>query len=271
MKQTIPIQRLRYLFWLGPIFITMGLAAGLVSGDWGTLPLALTLGGGLILVLWLLSESNSLPTFLGQRSTQAGTNALLATVAVVIILGIVNLLAVRYNQRIDLTENQLFTLSPQTQQVLTDLEQPVKAWVFWDSSDGDSANEDLLENYQRQSEQFSYEIVNPQESPGVARQFDVQTFGEVYLQAGDQQRLIETIGPQQPLSEGRLTSGIVTLLSSDRKPVVYFLQGHGERLSEPGQGGFAQAEALMESEVYQVEPLNLAQTDFAVPSDASVV
>jgi len=270
MTQTTSIQRLRYLFWLGPIFIIMGVAAGVVSGAWGPLPLTLAFGGGLILVLWLLSESNALPAFLGQRSTQAGTNALLATVAIVIILGIVNALAVRYDQRIDLTKNQLFTLSPQTQQTLSDLDQPVKAWIFWDSSDGNSANEDLLKNYQRQSDQFSYEIIDPQESPSVARQFDVQTFGEVYLQAGEQQRLIETIGPQQPLSEGTLTSGIVTLLS-DRQPVVYMLQGHGERPLEPGQGGFGQAESILEAEVYQVEPLNLAQTDFRIPDDASVV
>ncbi|MGF1537462.1 MAG: GldG family protein [Elainellaceae cyanobacterium] len=268
--RTASIQRLRYFFWIGPILIIMGLAAGLVSGDWGPLPLTLILGGALILVLWLLSESNSLPAFFGRRSTQASTNALLATVAVVAILAIANVLAVRYDRRIDLTENQLFTLSSQTQQVLAELDQPVKAWVFWDTSDRGSVNENLLDNYQRQSEQFTYELVDPQESPGVARQFEVQAFGEVHLQAGDEQRLIETIGPQQPLTEGRLTSGIVALLS-DRRPLVYVLQGHGERPLEPGQGGFTQTEALLEDGAYQVEPLNLAQTDFMVPSDAAVV
>ncbi len=270
MKHTASIQRLRYLFWLGPVVIIVGVAAGLVSGAWGPLPLALIFGGALILALWLLSESRSFPTFLGQRSTQAGTNALLSTVAVIVILGVVNILAVRYSQRIDLTENQLFTLSPQTQQVLAELDQPVKAWVFWDSGDRASVNEELLDNYQRQSAQFSYEVIDPQESPGVARQFEVQTFGEVYLQAGDARRLVETIGPQQPLSEGSLTSGLVTLLS-DRQPLVYMLQGHGERALEAGQGGFGQTEELLESEIYQVEPLNLAQTDFTVPDDASVV
>ncbi|MGF1513611.1 MAG: GldG family protein [Elainellaceae cyanobacterium] len=270
MRQTASIQRLRYIFWLGPILLIVGLVAGLVSGDWGTLPLALALSGALLLVLWLLSESNALPLFFGQRSTQAGTNALLATVALVVILGLINVLAVRYGQRVDLTENQLFTLSPQTQQVLSELDQPVKAWAFVNSGDRTSLNEALLEDYAARSEQFTYEVVDPQESPGVARQFEVQTFGEVHLEAGNEQRLIETIGPQQPLTEGSLTSGIVALLS-DRQPVVYMLQGHGERPLEPGQGGFEQAEALLESEVYQVEPLNLSQTDFTVPVDASVV
>ncbi|MEO0406824.1 MAG: Gldg family protein [Cyanobacteria bacterium P01_A01_bin.135] len=268
--RTVPIQRLRYLFWLGPIFIVVGAAAGLVSGSWGPLPLTLVLGGGLLLALWLLSESNSLPEFLGRRSTQAGTNAALATVAVLIILAILNGLAVRYNQRVDLTESQLFTLSSQTQAVLADLDQPVKAWIFWDSNDPNSVNEALLENYQRQSEQFTYEVVDPQESPGVARQFEVQTFGEIYLEAGDQRRLVETIGPQQPLTETSLTSGIVNLLTSDQ-PLVYLLQGHGERPLDGGQGGFAQAETLLESEIYQVEPLNLGQADLTVPDDASVV
>ncbi|MEB3358016.1 MAG: DUF4350 domain-containing protein [Synechococcales bacterium] len=268
---------LKYLFWLGPILVIMGLTAGIVAGSWGTLPLALLLSGVLLLLLWLLAESNSLPGFFGRRSTQAGTNALLSTIAVIVILGLLNFLAVRYVQRIDLTENQLFTLSPQTQEILKNLDQPVKAWVFWDEqTPSNPAVLDLLENYQRQTDQFTYEFVDPQSQPGLAEQFEVESFGEVHLEAGDRQLLIQTlspqqaaVGPQQGLSERQLTSSIVQLLS-DRQLPVYLLQGHGERPLEPGQGGLSEAVQLLEAENYIVEPLNLAQTA-AVPEDASVV
>ncbi|MGF1499205.1 MAG: GldG family protein [Elainellaceae cyanobacterium] len=271
------LKALKYLFWLGPILIIMGLTAGIVAGSWGTLPLALLLSGLLLLLLWLLAESNSLPGFFGRRSTQAGTNALVSTIAVIVILGLLNFLAVRYVQRIDLTENQLFTLSPQTQEILNNLDQPVKAWVFWDEqTPPNPAVRDLLENYQRQTDQFTYEFVDPQSQPGLAEQFEVESFGEVHLEAGDRQLLLQNLnpqqapaGPQQALSERQLTSSIVQLLS-DRQPSVYLLQGHGERSLEPGQGGISEAVQLLETENYAVEPLNLAQTA-AVPDDASVV
>ncbi|MEL6321450.1 MAG: ABC transporter, partial [Cyanobacteria bacterium J06626_14] len=106
-KFSVDLSPLKYLGWLAPVLIIVGVTAGIVAGSWGALPLGFIIAGGVALLVWLLVEWRSLPGFFGKRSTQAGTNAVVATLAAVVILGLVNILAVRYSNRVDLTENQL--------------------------------------------------------------------------------------------------------------------------------------------------------------------
>ncbi|MBF2046020.1 MAG: Gldg family protein [Elainella sp. C42_A2020_010] len=256
----------KYLFWLAPVFIIMGLTAGAIAG-WGVVPLALIGIGGVLLLLWLLTSGFTQASFWNRRSTQAGTNALIATLAVLAILGFVNFLAVRYNTRVDLTENQIFTLAPQTQDVLRELDQPVKAWIF--SPNPSAADRQLLDNYRRETEQFSFEFVDPQAKPGVAREFGVQSIGELYLEAGEKRRLVQTVTPQERISERKLTNSLVQITNTEQQK-VYFLQGHGERSLEPGQGAFSQAKTRLGEESFAAEPLNLA-TNPKIPDDAGVV
>lgn len=256
----------KYLFWLIPVLLIMGLTAGAVSG-WGAVPIALIVAGFALLLFWLFSEGYAQPNFWQRRSTQAGTNALIATLAVLAILGFVNFLAARYASRVDLTENQIFTLAPQSQEVLRDLKQPVKAWIF--SPNPNPSDRQLLDNYRRETEQFSYEFVDPQAKPGVAREFEVQSIGELYLEAGDKRRFIQTLGPEERLSERRLTNGLAQITNSQLQK-VYFLQGHGERPLEAGQGAFSQVKSRLGEESFTAEPLNLAENP-KIPDDAAVV
>jgi ABC-type uncharacterized transport system involved in gliding motility auxiliary subunit len=258
---------LKYLFWIGPFLIVMGLTAGAVVGSWGIVPTALMVTGLAVIGVWLVLESRLQPDFWGKRSTQVGTNALLATLAMLAIIGMVNLLAARYSARIDLTENQIFTLAPQSQEVVRSLRQPVKAWVFLPNpGETDRA---LLENYRRQASQFSYEFVDPQAKPGVARQFGVQSIGEVYLETGGNRRFVQTVTQTEALSERKLTNGLAQLESTQQQK-VYFLQGHGERQLQDGEGGLSQATNKLKEESYGAEALNLA-TNPQVPEDATVL
>ena len=129
-------QFIQFLFFLGPSLIVMGLSAGIVIGSWEPIPLILIITGVVILGLWFLFQAYFKPQdqsqtpYWSRRSTQAGTNALASTVSVLLILGLINFVAIRNNFRIDLTENQQFTLSPQTQNLVKTFEQPLKVWVF---------------------------------------------------------------------------------------------------------------------------------------------
>lgn len=256
----------KYFSWLAPALILMGLTAGAVAG-WGAVPIGLILVGVVLLVLWLLTASPTQTNFWNQRSTQVGTNALLATVAMLVILGLINFLAARYTTRIDLTENQIFTLAPQSQEVLQDLKQPVKAWLF--TPNQNPVDRQLLDNYRRETDQFSYEFVDPQAKPGIAREFKVQTIGEVYLESGEKRRLIQTVSPEERLSERKLTNSLAQITNSAPQK-VYFLQGHGERSLEAGQGAFSQVKSRLGEESYTTEPLNLAENP-KIPADANVV
>jgi ABC-type uncharacterized transport system involved in gliding motility auxiliary subunit len=256
----------KYLFWLGPFLIVVGLTVGLVSEQWGLIPLVFLIAGVVISglgIIWQSYETN----WWKRRSTQAGTNAVVATLAVLAILGLINFLGTRYHLRSDLTESQLFTLAPQSRELVSVLPQPVKVWVF-DISQNPQDRE-LLENYQRQSSKFKYEYIDPQARPGIAEKFGVKDYGEVYLESGDKRQLVQTVNQNERLSEIRLTSRLQQLTNSTTAK-VYLLQGHGERQLSAGKGAISQAVQGLGDKNFTTSPLNLGETS-KVPEDASVV
>lgn len=258
---------LKYLFWFGPILCIMGITAGFVSGKWLPVPLGLLIAGLVIIGLWLLFVVSTSPSLWGRRSLETGTNAVIATLLVLIILGLINFLAIRNGQRIDLTENQFLSLSPLSQQVVQKLEQPVKVWVFVPSPD--PADRELLENYQRYGSKLEFDFVDPQVEVGPARKFNVQDYGEVYLEYGSARQLVQRIDQVERLSEVKLTNAIARL-TSDRYDKVYFLQGHGELSLEEEEGGLSEAVSALEERNFTTQPLNLTERS-AVPEDASLV
>ncbi len=261
----------RFLVWVGPSLVAMGISAGAISDNWGTVPLILISVGAFITVFCLVLAVLATPDFWQRRSTQASTNAIVATVSVLLILGVINVLGARYPTRLDLTDNQLFTLSPQTQQVVKGLKQPVKIWVFLKPGDQEAtASRSLLEQYrQLNSNLFSFEIVDPQAKPTLAKQFGVSSFGEVYLEAGQQRQKVQQVTPYERLAEGRLTNRL-ELLSGGKSAIVYATQGHQELSLDQQSESISSVKTLLLDKNIQLKPLNLSTTG-TVPDDAVAV
>lgn len=258
---------LKPLLWVGPVIFTAGLVSGFVSGSWGNISTGLIVVGGVVCLFGLLATAPR-SAFWGKRSTQASSNALIATLSVILILGLINFLVARYNQRLDLTENQLFTLAPQSQQVVKSLKQPTKLWVF--STRLSTADQGLLNNLKRENpDQFKVELVDPQAQPTLAKEFKVNAYGDVYLESNQRKQFIQSLGQGEPLSESKLVNALAKLGSGEPTP-IYFLQGHGEHPLEATQGGLSQAVQGLEAKNFIAKPLNLAQTR-SVPSDAKVL
>ncbi|MGA9380892.1 MAG: Gldg family protein [Phormidium sp.] len=262
----------KYLWLVGLCLLFMGLSAMAVIGNWEPISLGLIITGIVAIGIWLVLQGNNDLTspaqaFWGKRSTQAGTNAAFAMLAFVVIVGLINFLAIRYNYRLDLTENNLFTLSPATQQLVSKLNQPVKVWIFDQTQS--PQDQELLENYRRQGANFSFEYVDPNSNPGLAKKFGVKDPGEVYLEFGDKRQFIQKVKEGEPLSEQTITNAIQQI-KSDRTAKVYFLQGHGERSLETTEGGLSEAVQSLKDKNFQVEPLKLAENK-EIPKDAALV
>ncbi|MCV3215161.1 Gldg family protein [Plectonema radiosum NIES-515] len=256
----------KYLFWLGPFFLVAGLTAGLISRHWGAIPLAFLIAGIAILgfcLIWQTQRTN----WWGRRSTQAGTNAMVATLAVLAILGFINFLGTRYHLRTDLTDTQIFTLAPQSRELVHSLQKPAKVWVF--DVNRNPQDLELLENYRRQSSNFKFEFVDPQTRPGLADKFGVKDYGEVYLESQDRRQLVQVVNPNERLSEIRLTNRLQQI-NSTTTAKVYLLQGHGERQLATGEGAISQAVQALSDKNFTTSALNLAEKS-AVPDDAAVV
>ncbi len=267
MKSFAAYQKyLKYLALPGLALVTAGLIAGIVAG-WTLLPAGLLVGGIGLLLLGLVLGNQGQGRFWAQRSTEAGANALVSTLAVLAILGLVNFLAVRYASRVDLTENQIFTLAPQSQQVVQTLENPTRVVVF--DPLPNPQDRQLLESYRQAGPQFTFDYVNPYNDPRQAQDFGATQTGMVFVESGETRRFLQNVSPTERLSERTLTNALDQVVS-DRALTIYFTQGHQEFTIDGSDTGFLQAATALEDKSAVVQPLDLSQTS-TVPDDASVV
>lgn len=257
---------LKYLALPGLALVTAGLIAGIVAG-WTLLPAGLLIGGIGLLLLGLVLGNQGQGRFWAQRSTEAGANALVSTLAVLAILALVNFLAVRYASRVDLTENQIFTLAPQSQEVVQSLENPTRVVIF--DPVPNPQDRQLLESYRQAGPQFTFDYVNPYNDPRQAQDFGATQTGMVFIESGDNRRFLQNVSPTERLSERTLTNALDQVVS-DRALAVYFTQGHREFAIDGSDTGFLQAATALEDKSTVVQPLDLSQTG-EVPEDASVV
>lgn len=257
----------KYLFWVGLCTTTAGLVAGFARGTWSFLTIFVAVGGIFLTLVSAGLWSGQFQELSQKRAARAGTDALIATLSLIVILGWLNFLTVRYADSVDLTETQLFTLSPQTQQLVENLTQPLKVWIF--EPNPFPPDRDLLVRYGKLSPNFEYEFVDPQVEIGLSRRYNVEQQGEVHLDYGNKSQLVQTLREGQPLSEIQITNGIEKILR-DRSPKVYFLQGHGELPLEPVEGGLSQAVSSLQERGYVVEPLDLSAVP-RIPEDTTVL
>ncbi|UAJ72875.1 GldG family protein [Synechocystis sp. PCC 7339] len=253
--------------------IAFGLAGGIALGVTGVMSkLYLGLMGIAVIFFlfwwtWLWQRSQG---FLGRRSTQSSANVIASTLAVLVILTLINYIAFRYPFAWDLTENQRFTLAPQSQSLVAELEQPLKVWIFDDAPS--EQDRKLLQNYQRFSDQFSFEFVHPDRRPKLVQDFNVQNKGDVFIEYANKKQLVQNLlsfQQREALSEIQLTNAIAKAQRQET-PQIYFVQGHGELPLNNEPGGVSAAVTALENLGVAVQPLNVV-TDGGIPVDADAV
>ena len=260
---------LKYLFIPGVFFLFTGIVAQAVTGLTLPLYLGLTTAGVVILLIWLLLVLLVNRSFWQKRSTQVSTNILVSTLAFLTILVLINYLAFRYSYHIDLTENRLYTLAPQTQEIVRTILQPLKVVAFL--KDADPADKELLNTYRQYNPNFQFEFIDPQIKPGLARQFSAKPLGNVYLEYGEKKQLVQELqidpkGSQvDRISEIKLTNAIERIQKKSIEN-IYILQGHQEPSIEQAKDSISEAMNTLRQKGYEIKPLNLTQ-ETTFPSD----
>jgi len=204
---------------------------------------------------------------LSGRQARYGSNAVLVSLAFAGILAVLTYLAITNTKQLDLTEDKQYTLTTETQLVLSGLKEPVELIGFYtpDASASRDAIRPLLDQYRLSGGgKLTYRFVDPRSDPVSADRYGVTRDGSVVVAKGEASEVTSFA------TEKDITEALVRLSNPEARK-VYFLVGHGERdLQSAEAAGFGQVRAALESKNYEVASLNLV-SQASVPDDARAV
>lgn len=230
------------------------------------LPLQISLGLVVAgLAIFAILNPEQVRVALTGRQAKYGSNALIMSLAFLGILVVVNYLVYNNSQRWDLTEDQQFTLAPETRETLERLPQNVTALAFYTPRLSSTFAEGLLDQYKFHSGgNFDYQFINPEADPLTAQQANITRDGTIVFRMGEYQEQVTLV------SEREMTAALVRLISPGEQ-AVYFLTGHGEYSpDEFGEQSYSSVKRALETKNYRVETLNLLALN-RIPEDASVI
>jgi ABC-type uncharacterized transport system involved in gliding motility auxiliary subunit len=248
--------------YLGAAFLIAGYVRYSVQELWTKWEIALVTVGGVLLLASIAFNFKTIIGYFRSRGGRLGANTAILTVAVLGIFALVNYLGYRHHKRIDLTTEKLYSLSDQTRKIVSTLDKDVKIITF--AKEDDPQLRDQMEEFRDLSKRLSYERVDPQVKPEVARQYQITKMGEVVVAAGSR------VERPQGTSEQELTNAILKVTRETLKTIC-FLEGHGEKgLTDSEGDGYSSIDANLKKENYQTKAVSLVTTD-KMPSDCAVL
>ncbi|HXH86226.1 MAG TPA: GldG family protein [Nitrospira sp.] len=227
----------------------------------------LLIAGGVLVLAAIVLGFGGIVRFFSKRSSQLGTNAVILSIGVVVILGLLNFLGYEHHKRFDLTSEKLYTLSNQTQKIVRGLQQDVNIVRF--AKQRNQAVDDLLAEYRHLSSRIKFQDVDPDAKPEIAKEYGATQMNQIVVASGPRKQQLEP-NFQGAFAEQDLTSAILKV-SSDKEKEVCFVIGHGEKsLSDDGAHGYSQVGQELKRENYATDSINLVQSN-GVPSRCNVL
>ena len=219
---------------------------------------------------------------LSSRKLRYGGYATLLVVVTLAIIVVINVLVQQIPGKLDLTKNQIFSLSPETFKVLDGLKQDVTVTQVARGGSEDPTVKEILAKYAARNHRIKLQTIDPERNPGWAKQYasngQAPGAGSVVVASGQR---FKTIGQydmynydysnpnQEPtltsLSvEQRVTSALLYVTAA-KNVTIDVLQGHGEQTLD--SLGLSTA---VGNENYEVKPLTLLTVP-SVPAGADIL
>ena len=250
---------------LGIVLAVGGMVAYSLRPDWLGVVTAAEASALICLIGFFVLHFETVKTFSSRRSTKMGVNSFLIVVLFSSILVIVNFLATRHSVRWDFSENQNFTLAPQTYRVLRSLPNEVKITVFTREKDpGYQTFKERLESYRQASPKLAVEFIDPEKQPKLAQTYGIFRTDTAIFESNGQ-----TIRVTSP-SEVELTGALIRI-SKDTKKRIVFLEGHSElSVEDKERNGLSTAKEALIRQGYEVSTVSLLKEP-AVPDHTTVL
>jgi gliding-associated putative ABC transporter substrate-binding component GldG len=221
-----------------------------------------------------------------KKKKSIASQLILIAIAVVLL----NVLSEKFFVRLDFTADKIYTMSNATRNILESLDEPVTITAYFTRGSQQEIEKarndfkDMLIEYSALSDgMVNYEFINPNEDAeaeqaavqaGIqplvisVREKDQVKQQKVYLGAkivmGERTDIIPVIQPGAAM-EYALSSSIKKLAVID-KPVIGFVQGHGE----PSLNALSQAMQQLQV-LYDIQPVNLTDADLSQYKTVAIV
>ena len=230
---------------------------------------------------------------LTNRKLRYGGLSVLLTVLVIAIAVLANVAVTavedKWNLRLDMTRNKMYSLTDATIDILSELDQDVVITTLYKSGNENVLVNEMLAKYAARSSRITVQNIDPIRNPTYTQQFatdETVTIGEGYVVISNPERtkfralssyqfyqtqlneqtFEQTITGYQ--GEQVLTNAIV-YVAAENTPTLYYLQGHLERAVT----SFSSYQATLESYNYSIKSLNMVTDQDVVlkPKDVLVV
>ena len=120
---------------------------------------------------------NTIKNLLKNPKLRYGGYASLITFAVIVAVIVLNLLLAQLELQVDLTDNDVYTLSEQSREILDELDEDVTIYVLARRNEEPVQIMEALERYAQASPRVRIETVDADRNPGFVAQYDPEGEG----------------------------------------------------------------------------------------------
>ncbi|HUA34569.1 MAG TPA: Gldg family protein [Candidatus Binataceae bacterium] len=186
-------------------------------------------------------------------------------VALAALLGVINAIISIHNVKWDLTPEKRFSLSDFDKRVLGGLTHPVKVMAFVRTEDPAYLElADLLFQAAAFTPRLTYQVIDVNKAPGMAREYGINSYGEVVVESEGRRRDFDN-------ARSELLIPAILQISQDQTKHIYFTVGHGERdlFDTDRNTGYSQWRNLLQQNNYEIDNVSLFAS--GVPDDCKVL
>jgi len=283
---------------LGFLLLLVGLGLGISRNMWDKLALIQVIAGGALVAGWITVNHRFLVDMIRNRRVMVGTNAVFMGILAIVLLVMVNFISDRHFKKWDVTEAKLFTLSPQTESVLKNLDKDVTVISFHlartrtGQEDTYVRLQDIMRLYTQTSPRIKVEYaqpdIDPEAAKAIMKKYDIDVnftvmADDLFVVCGAKKKVLrlndmmewEYMG-DNPYNQQRrpvafkgeqfLTSAIVEV-TEPKQTKIYALTGHGERnITDASPQGMMGLAGQLKRDNFNLETLP-GIPDTGVPSD----
>ena len=183
------------------------------------------------------------------------------------LFGLLLVLADNHNRRFDLTPTKSFILSDEARQVAQGLKVPIRITAFYNSQEGEQRRQmaDVLQLFHDASPRISYQLLDLDRSPALAKKYNVSSFNTGAIETDGQLRELRSI------DEEEITNGLLRLTRLEARTLC-FITGHGEHSPKDAgdRTGYSEVAKALEREHFEVRTLDTVPSE-GVPADCTMV